>query len=568
MKLQIAKMRLLLYATIFLSSLGMFQFGFNSSALNVPQTTIEKFFISAFKERNIGYLSQSAARTYFSIATSLFLVGGIIGALSTAWVADTLGRKRGLVYVQIVSIIGAMLGVCCKPIYSFEMLFISRFLVGFSSGMNTGLVSLYVSEISPVYMRGSAGAWCTLANVFGLLFSMVLGLTEVLGTSELWPIILGVPGFAALIQFVCLPMMPESPRYLLITKGNSEEGIRALAMFRGTPNVNSDARQILNEGRARMAKTISTEFGLFENDTETPTNEYDETYGSFADDTQNLLTEETVSVWQLLKSSQYYLALFICACIQFSQQATGFTVLLFYSTAFFQDAGLGCELSRYATIFIGGIICVMTIISIDLMERLGRRTLHVIIGLTGMLIFSVILNASLVVQSSINENSNSSSLNCNTHSSNNIDSISESASITGIVIIVSALGFVAAFGVGPGPIPWLITSEMFGQSSRAAASSLSVFWNWTAQLLVAFIFPEMQKVMGNYSLIPFTVWLSTLWIILFIYFPETKNQPAEAISRLLQIPNAWRKPIGATSVELMCTINSGRTIHERTHLLY
>jgi hypothetical protein len=61
--------------------------------------------------------------------------------------------------------------------------------------------------------------------------------------------------------------------------------------------------------------------------------------------------KENMSIWQILNpANKLGLSLFVCACIQFSQQMTGVGVLIFYSTTFFQSAGLGCELSKYATI--------------------------------------------------------------------------------------------------------------------------------------------------------------------------------------------------------------------------
>ena len=87
-------MQTILATTIFLSAIGMFQFGFSATALNEPQTVVENFFIKSFKERGMGHLSRSAARTYFSLATSLFLVGGVFGALSSSWIANKFGREN------------------------------------------------------------------------------------------------------------------------------------------------------------------------------------------------------------------------------------------------------------------------------------------------------------------------------------------------------------------------------------------------------------------------------------------------------------------------------------------
>ena len=124
--------------------------------------------------------------------------------------------------------------------------------------------------------------------------------------------------------------MPKSPRYLLLTKGNIKEGTKALSRLRGTSRVDGELYEILNEEKLLT--------------------EHVENYGSFGDSNEHLIGEKSLSVYDLLTSSKYYLSLFVCACVQISQQATGITVLLFYSTSFFQDAGLGCNVSRYATI--------------------------------------------------------------------------------------------------------------------------------------------------------------------------------------------------------------------------
>ena len=245
----------------------------------------------------------------------------------------------------------------------------------------------------------------------------------------------------------------------------------------------------------------------------------------------------------LLEPLNSLLPLLFCPCI------------LIYNTFF----SLSC-------IRIGVILCVMTFITVDLMERLGRRTLHVIIGMTGMLIFSAILNTTLAIEN-FNSDSNSTSAECRPYSDNSgTESVKLSA--TGIIVVLSTLGFVIVFGVGPGAIPWLIPAEMFGQAPRAAASSFSIFCNWMAQLMVALLFPQIQKSMGNYSLIPFAILLFILWIILFIYFPETKNQSAAQVSLLLQIPNGWRKPIGIRSAELMNALNNGRTLKDIEHFSF
>ena len=126
---------------------------------------------------------------------------------------------------------------------------------------------------------------------------------------------------------------------------------------------------------------------------------------------------------------------------------------------------------------------------------------------------------------------------------------------------MSVLFYVVFFAVGPGSIPWMITSEMFGQAPRAAATSFAIFCNWISQLVVALVFPQLQSALGSYSFLPFLGMLILLWAILLFYFPETKNQSAAQISLLFQKPHAWRKPIGFRSSELLEEINHRNIDH-------
>jgi SP family facilitated glucose transporter-like MFS transporter 1 len=71
--------------------------------------------------------------------------------------------------------------------------------------------------------------------------------------------------------------------------------------------------------------------------------------------------------------------------------------VLYYSTRLFRDAGIGLKESKYATMGVGVVMVFMTLVSIPLMDRAGRRTLH-LYGLGGMFIFSIFITISLLIQ--------------------------------------------------------------------------------------------------------------------------------------------------------------------------
>lgn len=120
-----------------------------------------------------------------------------------------------------------------KMSHSYEMLFLGRFIIGVNCGLNTSLVPMYISEIAPLNLRGGLGTVNQLAVTVGLLLSQVLGIEPILGTNDGWPILLGLAICPAVLQLLLLPICPESPRYLLITKQWEEEARKG--GFLGTP---------------------------------------------------------------------------------------------------------------------------------------------------------------------------------------------------------------------------------------------------------------------------------------------------------------------------------------------
>ena len=91
------------------------------------------------------------------------------------------------------------------------------------TGLYTGLSPIYNSEVSPVKHRGAIGTVNQLSVTVAILVAQVLGLSELLGTADGWPFLLGLTLAWPLLQLICLPFTPESPRYLLLTQGQRQE---------------------------------------------------------------------------------------------------------------------------------------------------------------------------------------------------------------------------------------------------------------------------------------------------------------------------------------------------------
>ncbi|XP_045107201.1 glucose transporter type 1-like isoform X19 [Portunus trituberculatus] len=454
---------------IFAAVLGMFQFGYNTGVINAPQSVIENFIGDCWKSRYHRNIENSKQDLIWSIAVSIFAIGGMIGGFCGGSVGNKFGRKKGLLLNNLLGVGGACLMGFSQMSNSFEMLILGRLVIGINCGLNTSLVPMYISEIAPLNLRGGLGTVNQLAVTIGLLLSQVLGIEQLLGNKKAWPILLGLAVVPAVMQMVLLPVCPESPRYLLMSRQMEDEARRALRRLRASSHVEEDIEEMRAEEAASQ-------------------------------------TEAHMTMLQLVRNSNLRMPLTIGVVMQLSQQLSGINALvLYYSTSLFTAAGLEEWQSKYATLGVGSVMVVMTLVSIPLMDRAGRRTLH-LYGLGGMFIFSIFITISLLIK--------------------------EMMSWMTFISVISTLCFVIFFSVGPGSIPWMITAELFSQGPRPAAMSIAVLVNWLSNFIVGIGFPKMQETFENYTFLPFSVLLGCFWIFTYYKVPETKNKTFEEISAI------------------------------------
>lgn len=98
---------------------------------------------------------------------------------------------------------------------------------------------------------------------------------------------------------------------------------------------------------------------------------------------------------ELLRNRSLQRPLVIGIVMQLSQQLSGINAIFYYSTDIFTNAGLTEDVAKYSTIGVGVVMVAMSLVSIMLMDRTGRRTLH-LYGLGGMFIASMFLSIVLL----------------------------------------------------------------------------------------------------------------------------------------------------------------------------
>ncbi|XP_008056487.1 solute carrier family 2, facilitated glucose transporter member 2 isoform X2 [Carlito syrichta] len=268
-----------------------------------------------------------------------------------------LNRTKAMLLANSLSLIGALLMGFSKMGPSHILIIAGRGISGLYCGLISGLVPMYIGEIAPTSLRGALGTLHQLALVTGILISQIVGLDFILGSYDLWHILLGLSAVPATLQSLLLVFCPESPRYLYIKLDEEVKAKKSLKRLRGYDDVTKD----INEMRKEREEASS---------------------------------EQKVSIIQLFTNSNYRQPILVALMLHMAQQFSGINGIFYYSTSIFQTAGISQPV--YATIGVGVINTVFTAVSVFLVEKAGRRSLF-LIGMSGMFVCAIFMSVGLVL---------------------------------------------------------------------------------------------------------------------------------------------------------------------------
>jgi len=286
-----------------------------------------------------------------------------------------------------------------------------------------------------------------------------------MGAQE-WRWMFGLGAIPAAILLIGMAYLPESPRWL---------------MSRGAVD---KARAILT--RTRSAKYAEEEIGNI----------------------SKTLGEKKCS-WPEVFQPWVRPALFVGITLAFFQQATGINTIIYYAPTIFEFAGFGShKVAILATVGVGAVNVLMTLVAIWLIDKLGRKPL-LYIGMTGMALSLGVLGVAF-----------------------NLPNLS---GLLKWIAVGSVLFYIASFAISLGPIFWLMIAEIYPLKIRGRAMSLATVANWGFNMLVAATFLTLTETLGK----PGTFWLfaalSVAGIVFcYLFVPETKGHTLEQIEAHLQ----------------------------------
>lgn len=444
------------------AAIGGFLFGFDSGVINGTVDGLQQAFNS------------NSAGTGFNVAS--MLLGCAVGAFFAGRLADRYGRRTMLQCAGVFFVVSAMGSGLAGSSVEFVLY---RMLGGLAVGAASVMTPAYISEVTPARYRGAIASINQVGIICGLFIAFVSNYflatyagasTEVLWWNyEAWRWMFWMELIPAVLFLTGLCLIPESPRYLIFND-RVEQGQKVLQRLFGAAGARKKiadirASQSADHHRPKLSDLVDARTGRLRR-----------------------------LAWVGIGLAAF-------------QQLVGINVVFYYGAVLWQAVGFSEADALLINIASGGLSIVAVLITIAVIDRIGRKPL-LLIGSSGMAVTLAVMTASFV--------------GADTAASGDL-LLSDNA---GLAALVAANAYVFFFNVSWGPVMWVMLGEMFPNQIRGSGLAVSGLSQWGCNFLITMTFPILLVsvgLIGAYGLYT----LGALASIYFVFRAVTETRGME-----------------------------------------
>lgn len=459
-------------------------------------------------------------KSIITSSTSLFAL--VISPFSSV-LADRLGRKRVILYADILFIIGAVIQAACSSV---PTMVAGRCVVGAAVGAASFVVPLYIAELAPASYRGRLVTayvmFISLGQVVAYVMGWVFSAYGSPGTGWRWMV--GIGAMPAALQAAIIVLMPETPRWL-VKVGRSSEAKSVIQHIDGGVMGPADALETLRDIEMEVRQEEETRH----------------------------LRNQQPSKWkwlggwrELIREGKNRRALTIACLLQGLQQLCGFVrmasrtrgmafwwcklelenaanvikiqnSLMYFSATIFMVVGFDNPTLTSLSVAVTNFL--FTLVALGLVDRIGRR--RVLLYSIPIMIVGLLSTAWGFSSLSIKDTQPGTPLQ-------------PGAKAAAYFILTSIMLYVASYAVGLGNVPWM-QSELFPLSVRSLGSGIATGTNWSANFVIGLTFLPLMDAFGP-------PWTFTLYAcicgvgygLVWRIYPETAGLSLEEATALLE----------------------------------
>lgn len=398
--------------------------------------------------------------------TSSLMLGAIVGGALAGQLSDKLGRRRMILISAIVFALGALMAGF-SPEDGIAWLLIARVILGLAVGAASALVPPYMSEMAPAHLRGRLSGLNQLMIVSGMLLSYLVDfLLKDLDENMAWRLMLGLAAVPAIILFVGVLRLPESPRFLM-KQGDIAGAKQVLSYIRPSDAIEPEIADIKN--------AMDEEAGAAKN----------------------------VTMATLFTGKYRYLVTAGIGVAAF-QQFMGANAIFYYIPLIVEKATGQAAADALLWPIVQGVILVLgAILYMAIAEKFKRRTLLTMGGI--MMALSFLMPAALNL-------------------------LFGADAFPPMMIVVFLSIFVAFYAFTWAPLTWVLVGEVFPLAIRGRASGLASSFNWIGSFLVGLLFPIMTAHMAQDAVFAVFGVISIIAVLFIRFcVPETHGRTLEEI---------------------------------------
>lgn len=419
-------------------------------------------------------------------------MGAIAGTMGCARFCDSVGRQRTLVLSSLCFLLGGALMGWSR---GSGMLIAGRFIGGCAAGIVSAAVPTYIAECAEPSQRGALSTLPQLCVSSGILLSYLVGLGALLFGGS-WRLMLGLSLIPAAAQAAVVLTLPESPRWLLARRADEESALRALRRLRGRDDVEAELEEMKRglererggAGRAEQAKGGATNAGA----------------------------ADSVGVLALLRTPRARSALLICSSLQLAQQFCGVNAIVYFTPQILKQAGVpsmfsSMGVSSDAAAMLATVLAYLpkipsVLLATYLIDRKGRKWM--------LQAFVPPLAACLALLAATVGGGAAAG--------------ATALSAFGATAAVTLFGIF--FGMSLGPLPNILSAELFPTAVRGVGVSTTTTVQWISNMLVAALFPVAAARFGMPAVLyGFAAVCVGAFLLVVLAVPETKGVALEDI---------------------------------------
>lgn len=397
------------------------------------------------------------------MVTSVLLIGAAVGALAGGRVADRVGRRLALVLAGVVFIV-ATVGCAFAPDYA--VLLISRVVLGLAVGVSSIIVPLYIAEMAPSDIRGRLVSLNSLMIVTGQLLAYLVNAW--LAQSGAWRWMLGLAAIPAVVLVVGMLLLPDTPTWYRMRDRAGD----ALQVLRRTYPEREAHRQLRTIREAQESQSAESQG------------------------------------WRGFREPWIRRSVLIAVGVAVLQQATGVNTVIYFAPTLLVDTGLPSSTAVVATIAIGVISVLATVVGLRLVDRVPRKKL-LIGGSLGGAISLVALGCTFP-----------------------LTELGSGYSYLTLGVMVLFLAFQQS---AVATTTWLIISELVPSAVRGIGMGVAGVFLWLANWAVSLAFlPVVHAIGGAWTFVAFAVIGVAGVVFVWRAVPETGGKSLTDIEHEMQ----------------------------------